>query len=128
MEAYRRFYVADILPWKVAEFLIFEDSFPRSILFCVQQLDDFVHLISETPKGEYRTDGERRLGRLLNTLSFTTADDVFKEGLHEFVTRCQEEISALGEYVYQTYMYHAPVDMDAEIRFHQQQEQQQQQQ
>jgi uncharacterized alpha-E superfamily protein len=126
MEAYRRFYVADILPWKVAEFLIFEDSFPRSILFCIQQLDQFVHLIGETPLGEYRTDGERRLGRFLNMLSYTTPDDVFKMGLHEFLKDCQDEIDCLGQYVYETYMYHAPVDMDAEIRFHQQQEQQQQ--
>lgn len=126
MEAYRRFYVTDILPWKVAEFLIFEDSFPRSIIFGVQQLDEFVHLIAETPKGEYRTAGERRLGKLLNRLAYTTVDEVFKQGLHQFLKECQEEISAIGEYVYETYMYHAPVDMDAEIRFHQQQEQQQQ--
>jgi uncharacterized alpha-E superfamily protein len=32
LEAYRRFYVADILPWKVAEFLIFEAGLKRKVL------------------------------------------------------------------------------------------------
>ena len=42
LEAYRRFYVREILPWKVAEFLIFSDSFPRSIHFCAAQIDEFL--------------------------------------------------------------------------------------
>jgi hypothetical protein len=45
LEAYRRFYVREILPWKVAEFLIFSDSFPRSMHFCVAQIDDFLRRI-----------------------------------------------------------------------------------
>src|SRR5258708_22727 len=35
LEAYRRFYVRGILPWKAAEVLHFSDSFPRSLHFCV---------------------------------------------------------------------------------------------
>ncbi len=34
LEAYRRYHVREILPWKAAEFLIFSDSFPRSLHFC----------------------------------------------------------------------------------------------
>ncbi len=45
LEAYHRFYVHEILPWKVAEFLIFSDSFPRSVHFCVAQIDEFLRRI-----------------------------------------------------------------------------------
>ncbi len=124
LEAYRRFYVADILPWKVAEFLIFQASFPRSIFFCVDQLRQFVMLISE---GESQKAGVRRFGKFASSLKFLTTDDVFQQGLHEFVTEVQDELAAVAQYLYATYMYSPPVDMQVEIRFHQQQEQQQQQ-
>jgi uncharacterized alpha-E superfamily protein len=126
VEPYRRFYVADILFAKVIEFLIFEDTFPRSLMFCLEQMDDFAHLIAGTPAGEYRSDGERRFGKFLNNLHFTTAKDIINRGLHEFLTEVQIEIGAFGGHLYDTFMYHPPVDMQAEIRFHQQQEQQQQ--
>jgi uncharacterized alpha-E superfamily protein len=127
VEAYRRFYVADIRVSKVVQFLLFENSFPRSLYFCLEQVDHFMHLINGVPMGEYRSDGERRFGRYLSNFAFTKVEDVFQQGLHEFLKDAQAEISALGEYMYQTYMYHPPVDMVAEIRLHQQQEQQQQQ-
>jgi len=127
LEAYRRFYVADILPWKVAEFLIFQASFPRSIFFCVDQLRQFVLLISEGRESERQSAPVRRFGKFASSLKFLTTDDVFHQGLHEFVTEVQDELASVAAYLYETYMYCAPVDMDAEIRFHQQQEQQQQQ-
>lgn len=126
LEGYRRFYVADILAWKVAEFLIFQESFPRSIFFCVDQLRQFVQLICEGREGEAQSAGVRRFGKFASSLKFLTTDDVFKQGLHQFVTEVQEELAAVAGYLYETYMYSPPVDMVAEIRFHQQQEQQQQ--
>lgn len=126
LEGYRRFYVADILVSKVVEFLIFEDSFPRSLLFCLEQMDNFIHLIANTPDGEYRSEGERAFGRFLSNLSFLTVQDIFNRGMHQFLKEAQDVIGALGGYMYSHFMYHPPVDMEAEIRFHQQQEQQQQ--
>lgn len=126
IEAYRRFYVTEILPAKAIEFLMFSESFPRSIRYCLERMDIFMHRISDTPRGQFSNEGERRFGKFLNNLNFTTVKDVLNQGLHEFLADVQREITAIGEFLYQTYMYHPPVDMAAEIRFHQQQEQQQQ--
>lgn len=126
VEAYRRFYVADILFAKVIEFLIFQASFPRSLLFCLQKMDHFAHLIADVSQGEYRSPGERRFGKFLNNLHFTTVQDIIQQGLHEFLMQVQDEISAFGAHLYDRYMFTPPVDLQAEIRFHQQQEQQQQ--
>ncbi|HRJ09481.1 MAG TPA: alpha-E domain-containing protein [Prosthecobacter sp.] len=126
VEAYRRFYVADILFAKVIEFLIFQESFPRSLIFCLQQMDHFAHLIADIPQGEYRNDSERRFGRFLNNLNFTTTKDIIRQGLHEFLDEVQQEINTFGAHLYNTFMFTPPVDLQAEIRFHQQQEQQQQ--
>lgn len=126
VEAYRRFYVADILFAKVIEFLIFQGSFPRSLVFCLQQMDHFAHLIADVPQGEYPSPGERRFGKFLNNLHFTSAQDIIQQGLHEFLMEVQEEIGVFGTHLYNTFMFAPPVDLQAEIRFHQQQEQQQQ--
>jgi uncharacterized alpha-E superfamily protein len=92
----------------------------------VDQLRQFVQLICEGREGEAQSAGVRRFGKFASSLKFLTTDDVFKQGLHQFVTEVQEELAAVAGYLYETYMYSPPVDMVAEIRFHQQQEQQQQ--
>ncbi len=85
LEAYRRFYVREILPWKVAEFLIFSDSFPRSIHFCVAQIDDFLRRILGESGARPRTEAARASRRLLANLQSLTIDEVLKAGLHEFL-------------------------------------------
>ena len=126
LEAYRRYYVAEIVPWKVAMFLVFSESFPRSLRYCVEQVGEFVHRITNTPPGQYRTEGERRYGKFLQQLRFTTGDEVLREGLHQFMERVQKELLAIADHMFDSFMYHPPVDMAAEIRLHQQEQQQQQ--
>jgi len=124
--AYRRFYVADILPQKVAEFLIFSPTFPRSILFGLERVDHYLHLLSDTRPGEYRSSETRAFGRLLSDLHFLSVQDVLNAGLHEFLERVRLTLDRMDDFIFRTFMYHPPVDLEAEIRLHQQEMQQQQ--
>jgi uncharacterized alpha-E superfamily protein len=126
LEAYRRFHVEDILPKKVAEFLIFSTTFPRSIRSCMEHLDNDLHRLSGKEKREYKSAEERAFGKLLSDLNFLTIDDILNEGLHEFLQKIQTTLDRLDDHIYQEYMYHPPVDIQAEILLHQQQMQQQQ--
>jgi uncharacterized alpha-E superfamily protein len=126
LEAYRRFHIEDILPKKVAEFLIFSTTFPRSIRFCMQRLDAELHRLGGNERREYRSAEERAFGKLLSDLNFLTIDDILGEGLHEFLQKVQTTLDRLDDHIYQEYMYHPPVDIQAEILLHQQQMQQQQ--
>jgi uncharacterized alpha-E superfamily protein len=126
LEAYRRFHVSDILPSKVAEFLIFSRTFPRSIRFCMEQVDECLHLLAGTAKGEYRTPDERAFGRLLADMQFLTIQEVLNSGLHEYLQSVQNALDRIDDFIYQTFMYHPPTDLAAEIRLHQQEMQQQQ--
>jgi uncharacterized alpha-E superfamily protein len=125
LESYRRFYVQEIVPWKVAEFLLMSDSFPRSVRYCVERCDHFMHRIADIPAGDYRTPGERRFGRFVQNLRFAAIEEIMNGGLHEYLTGVQAELEAVGSLVYESFMYHPPVDMAAEIRLHQQEQQQQ---
>jgi uncharacterized alpha-E superfamily protein len=127
LEAYRRFYMAEILPIKVAEFLIFSESFPRSLHFCLTYLDEYLHRLADTGEYEYRNPSERAFGKLLSDLKFLSIEDIFRNGFHEFLTSVQKVLADLDNHIFQTFMYHPPTDMAAEIRIHQQEQQQQQQ-
>ena len=126
LEAYRRFYMAEILPKKVAEFLIFSENFPRSLRFCMQGLDDYLHRLTNTGPDEYPTPPERAFGKLLSDLNFLSIEDIFRSGFHEYLVKVQEVLSDLDSHIFRVFMFYPPVDVAAEIRIHQQEQQQQQ--
>jgi uncharacterized alpha-E superfamily protein len=110
LEAYRRFYVREILPWKVAEFLTFSDSFPRSLHFCVAQVDDFLRRILGETAARPRTEAARISKRLLADLQSLSITDVLQgRGLHEFLLEVQNALDRIGQEVVQTTMFY-PAD------------------
>ena len=126
VEAYRRFYVAEILPWKVAQFLILIDHFPRSVRYCFEQVDFYLRRIADLPPDTYLEPSEKNFAAFLKTLQTITIEEVLDRGIHEFLKEAQGVLQEIAEHVYKTYMYHPPIDMAAEIRLHQQEHQQQQ--
>lgn len=103
LEAYLKLYVGEVAPWKVAEFLVLNDVFPRSVCFCAQRLDNAVHRITGCPENRYTNEAERLSGRLRSELNYTSIGDIFQRGLHQYLDRTQlrfiEITSALhGEY------------------------------
>ncbi len=123
LEAYRRYYVREILPWKAAEFLIFSDSFPRSLHFCVGQIDEFLRKILGENAARPKSHAARASRRLLADLQSLTITEVLDEGLHEFLMGIQSTLDELGDEVVQTTMFYP-----AESVLEDQQQQQQQQQ
>ncbi|HEY1765270.1 MAG TPA: alpha-E domain-containing protein [Opitutaceae bacterium] len=121
LEAYRRFYVREILPWKVAEFLIFSDSFPRSMHFCVSQIDEFLRRILGESGARPRTEAARASRRLLANLQSLTIDEVLKEGLHEFLVETAQTIDRISEEVVQTTMFYPGESTHEEQQLQQQQ-------
>lgn len=120
-EAYHQRYVADVNPAKIAEFLIFSETFPRSIRFCVNTLNDRLHRISGCPMANYSNEAERLCGRLLSELIYGSTEEVFAEGLHEYLDRIQERLNEIGASTYKAYMFLPPLDMEGEIQVQQQQ-------
>lgn len=121
LDAYRRFYVREILPWKVAEFLIFSDSFPRSVHFCVAQIDDFLRRILGESGARPRTEAARVSRRLLANLQSLTIDEVLSGGLHEFLVETEETLNRISDAVVQTTMFY-PADSTQEEQQLQQQQ------
>jgi len=121
LEAYRRYYVREILAWKAAEFLIFSDSFPRSLHFCAAQIDEFLRKILGESSSRPRSPGARASRRLLADLQSLTITDVLNQGLHEFLMDVQSRLAAISDEVAATTMFYP-----AESVLEDQQQQQQQ--
>ena len=88
-EAYRKLHPGQVQPWSVAEFIILHDSFPRSIRFCVDAIDSALHRISGCDGAHFSNEAERVAGRLSGDLKYTTINEIFRAGLHEYLDRTQ---------------------------------------
>jgi uncharacterized alpha-E superfamily protein len=113
--------VREILPWKVAEFLIFSDSFPRSLHYCMAQIDDFLRRILGETDARAHSAAARASRRLLADVQSLSITEVLEEGLHEFLVEVQKSLDRIGDEVVQTTMFYP-----AEAGPDEQQEQQQQ--
>ncbi len=121
LEAYRRYHVREILPWKAAEFLIFSDSFPRSIHFCVAQVDDFLRRILGETGARPQSEAGRASRRLLANLQSLTITEVLNQGLHEFLTEIQTALDTVSNAVVETTMFY-PAESSGEDQQQQQQQ------
>lgn len=104
MGAFRKTYRGDFSPRNVTDLLIFARSFPRSVRHCVDRIDQSLHNISGTPRGSYGNEAERCSGRLLSKLAYGSCEEVFEQGLHEFLDELQSDFNLIGEEIFKTYV------------------------
>jgi uncharacterized alpha-E superfamily protein len=102
LEAYRQ-RCGRILPHRVAEFLVFDRQFARSILRCINAAQASLHEITGTPAGTYRNPAEQRLGALCAEMGFMDIDHVFRMGLHEFTDQLQCKINRASDTIAETF-------------------------
>ena len=93
-----------ITPSIVAEFLILDRQFPRSIHFCLWQAEQCLHEITQTPTGSWCNGAERALGKLCSQLGYLTIEEIIQSGLHEFLDRMQSSINQVGNEIYTTFI------------------------
>jgi uncharacterized alpha-E superfamily protein len=103
LEAYRKIYVGQVAPWRVAEFIITHLAFPRSIRFSVDGFDAALHHISGSNETNYANEAERLSGRLRSDLDYVTIGDIFKLGLHEYLEKIQERLVEISNAMHATY-------------------------
>ena len=94
----------EMSPESVVDFLIFAKDFPRSVRYCIEKVDNSLHLISGTPRGAFSNEAEREAGRLLAELNFGSTEEVFKTGLHEYLDGLQDRYNHIGAEIFETYV------------------------
>src|ERR1700733_11171095 len=108
-DAYRKFYVAQVEPDKVVEFLILNEFFPRSIRFCVGALDVALRRISGCQEERFTNQAEKLSGRLVAELNYSALEDIKTVGMHQYMDELQIKLNAIGEAIFQTYLFSPPL-------------------
>jgi len=95
---------------EVVDFVLFDQTFPRSVGFCVNEVDAALHRISETPQGRgYTNQAEKLAGRLCAEFNFADVADVLAEGGHSFLQRIRGEVEDLMAAIQAVYFPRIPV-------------------
>ena len=124
-DAYKSIYGADVHPRSVAEFLLLNDNFPRSLRFCVGELNYAVRQISGAAEGYFRNDTDKLTGRFLAELQFSTIDEIFDRGLHQYLDDAQIKLNNIGAALFNTYIFQPFQSPDGEHMVQQEEQQQQ---
>lgn len=86
---------------RIVDFLVFDEEFPRSIYYSVQEALESLHRIPG-PDGMLNSAIERT-DALLNRLRETDAQQLIDHGLHEFTDSIQLTLNEIGDEIQRTY-------------------------
>ena len=91
-ETYRALYHDQIFPIRVAELLILEQRMPRSLAACSFQINNALgHIV-----GQHDHAAKRLAVELLARLTHADIEEIFQDGLHEFLMSVLADIIELG--------------------------------
>lgn len=107
-EAYCRHYTADVRPQRIAEFLVLNPEFPRSIHFAAARVQAALRAIAGLTG---RTNGrsERLAGRLLASLDYGQIDEIMGE-LPSYLQGIVRQAALINSAVHQQYIAY-PIDI-----------------
>ncbi|MCE0483367.1 MAG: alpha-E domain-containing protein [Methylacidiphilales bacterium] len=108
-DAYRKFYVAQVEPDKVVEFLILNEFFPRSIRFCAATLNDALRRISGCKEEHFTNLAEKLAGRLVAELNYSALEDIKTVGMHKYMDELQIKLHGIGDAIFRTYLFSPPL-------------------
>lgn len=90
-------------PWNIAEFLILREEMPRSLITCLREITTTLEILAEAHGRRHPC--HRQAGRLYSSLKFAVAEDVFQQGLHEFLTDFISRNNRLGNEIERNYLF-----------------------
>ncbi len=78
------------------DFIALSVDFPRSLRYCIREVDAAMHRISRSPEGSFASVAERRLGRLRSLLDYTPIDEILADGVRPFARSLVSDLEALS--------------------------------
>lgn len=85
-----------IAPKSVAEFLLLDAHFPRSVRFCVSQAETSLRKITGNLHGSANSPAETLSYNLHARLQSAKIDDIVNFGMHEFIDDFQQNLNEIG--------------------------------
>lgn len=103
-EAYCKAYTADVQPTCVAEFLLLNAEFPRSIRFCADRVQRGLRAIGQSTGSRGAGRAERLAGRLSAALDYGQVDEIMADNMHADLLGIQHQCAGIHTAIYQAYV------------------------
>lgn len=103
-EAYSKEYTAAIDRNRVAEYLLLNQEFPRSVRFCADRLQESVKEIAVQTESLRRNAVSRFSGRLSALLDFRSIDEILEEGLTDYCADVVRLCTKVHDELYNLYI------------------------
>jgi len=92
-EIFRQTYSDQITPERIVDLLVFNKQLPRSLIKCIDQ----ILLLTNHLKNNKSKEIERLIGKLKSELDYSNIEDIYSEGLDEFIQRFLEKINHIAD-------------------------------
>jgi len=92
-----------LTPEAVAEFLLLDVRFPRSVEFSIQELVAALHALSGTPVDIFTNAAEQMCGRLVAELRFARIEEILAQGLPGYVQRILSSLTQVSQSIADEY-------------------------
>jgi uncharacterized alpha-E superfamily protein len=103
LTAYHWVYRESLKPWLVADLLILKDEMPRSLASCYENL---VQNLDRIARAYGRQGPAQRQARSIRTrLENSRMEEIFQQGLHEFIAAFIADNNGLGQAISEQYLH-----------------------
>jgi uncharacterized alpha-E superfamily protein len=131
-EAFRKGNPVNLQAWRVLDYLLLSETFPRAVRYCVRAASHALDAISVDPNRAGGATPQKLLGRIAADLDFVDLRDVLSANVHEYLNDLQGDLGGVAEAIARTcfstqVMLAAPRSVRQAMAASQQQQQQQQQ-
>jgi uncharacterized alpha-E superfamily protein len=126
LEAYRKV-AQQLQTWRVVDFLLLNETFPRSARFCSRSCLDAVNVIGrieDASRNSQQSGPARVFGRLCAELDYLDIRDVLGQGVHPYLDQLEQRLNQAGDEI-TTYYFSMQVSLPGAKRSVQQIQQQQ---
>lgn len=103
-EAYCKVYTADLRPERIAEFLLLNAEFPRSVRFAADRMQSALQAIGEATGARKAGRVNRLAGRLRAMLNFGQIDEVMETGWHQYLKEIHNHCAQIHAALQQTFV------------------------
>ncbi len=103
-EAYCKLFTADLQPDRIVSFLLFDDSFPHSLRFCMERIGEDIDTIAATTGVSRSSKLARMIGRVRSQLSYDEISDVMANA-HHYLQDMRHQCLHIHDAIYETFIY-----------------------
>jgi uncharacterized alpha-E superfamily protein len=103
LRAYHHVYKGDYTPWGIADFLILNAIFPRSVSYCYRAIKRFLDDLGDL----YGESGapQEIAGEMVERLDKLAIEELFQSGLHQFISDAIDTTRSLSHEISKAYHF-----------------------